>query len=93
MIEPSEARAISSRELGESVRGDFYAGVDLGKHVDHSVIALVRRDEDALRLVGLKIFPLETEYPGIIGYLKVMSERLHTIHRFLSTRRVLGRVF
>jgi len=60
----------------ESVqRGEFYAGVDFGKHEDYSVIAVIQKVEEGFCLVHLKIFPLETSYASVIGYLKALSDR------------------
>lgn len=61
---------ISTRQLGKSA--DYCVVVGLGKKVDHGVVAAIRRDEDLLRLVGMKILPLGTEYTGVIGYLNVL---------------------
>ena len=70
--------------------GDFYAGVDLAKKEDSSVVAVLRKDEDAFRLVHLNVFPQGTEYVGVINYLKALSERLKTIHRFLADQTGVG---
>jgi len=70
--------------------GSFYVGVDLAKKEDFSVVAVLRKDEDAFRLVHLNVFPQGTEYVGIINYLKALSERLKTIHRFLVDRTGVG---
>ena len=70
--------------------GDFYAGVDLAKKEDFSVVAVLRRDPDAFRLIHLKIFPQGTEYVGIINYLKALSERLKTIHKVLVDQTGVG---
>lgn len=70
--------------------GAFYAGVDLAKKEDFSVIAVLRRDPDAFRLIHLKIFPQGTEYVAVINYLKALSERLKTIHRFLLDQTGVG---
>ena len=70
--------------------GSFYAGVDLAKKEDFSVVAVLRKDEDAFRLVHLNVFPQGTEYVGVINYLKALSERLKTIHRFLVDRTGVG---
>lgn len=72
---------------------DFFAGVDLGKKQDFTCVAVVRQYPDALRLCALKSFPLGTEYTGIIGYLKILSERLQTIHRFLIDQTGVGEAF
>ena len=70
--------------------GSFYAGVDLAKKEDFSVVAVLRKDEDAFRLVHLNVFPQGTEYVGVINYLKALSERLKTIHRFIADQTGAG---
>jgi phage FluMu gp28-like protein len=70
--------------------GDFYAGVDLAKKEDFSVVAVLRKDEDAFRLIHLNVFPQGTEYVGVINYLKALSERLKTVHRFLLDQTGVG---
>lgn len=70
--------------------GNFYAGVDLAKKEDFTVVAVLRKDPDAFRLIHLKIFPQGTEYVGIISYLKALSERLKTIHKFLLDQTGVG---
>ena len=72
------------------LRGDFYAGVDLAKKEDFSVVTVLRRDEDAFRLIHLNVFPQGTEYVGVINYLKALSERLRTIHRLLVDQTGVG---
>jgi phage FluMu gp28-like protein len=70
--------------------GHFYAGVDLAKKEDFSVVAVLRKDEDAFRLIHLNVFPQGTEYVGVINYLKALSERLKTVHRFLLDQTGVG---
>jgi phage FluMu gp28-like protein len=70
--------------------GNFYAGIDLAKKEDFSVVAVLRKDEDAFRLVHLNVFPQGTEYVGVINYLKALSERNKTIHRFLVDQTGVG---
>jgi phage FluMu gp28-like protein len=70
--------------------GDFYVGVDLGKKEDYSVVAVLRRDEDAFRLIHLNIFPQGTEYVGVNNYLLALSEHLKTIHRILVDQTGVG---
>jgi len=64
--------------------------VDLAKKEDFSVIALLRKDPDALRLIHLKIFPQGTEYVGVTGYMKALGERIKTIHKFLVDQTGVG---
>ena len=70
--------------------GNFYAGVDLAKKEDFTAVAVLRKDEDAFRLIHLNVFPQGTEYVGIINYLKALSERLKTVHRFLVDQTGVG---
>lgn len=72
------------------LKGNFYVGVDLAKKEDFSVVAVLRKDEDAFRLIHLNVFPQGTEYVGVINYLKALSERLKTIHRFLVDQTGVG---
>ncbi len=71
----------------------IFVGVDLGKKQDNSVIALLRKEDELRRLVALKVFPLETEYVAIIGYLKLLSERVQHVARFLIDQTGVGEAF
>lgn len=62
-------------DFGSIQKGEFYAGVDLGKHQDYSVLAAVRNIHGNFYLVHLKIFPLETSYASVIGYIKALTDR------------------
>jgi len=56
--------------------GDCYAGVDFGKLQDYSVITVLRREGDILKLVYLYQFPLETPYTQVIGHLVRAHQKL-----------------
>jgi phage FluMu gp28-like protein len=51
------------------LRGTFYAGLDVGKQVDHSVLAVVQKINGKRRLVYKHQFPLGTPYPDMIGHV------------------------
>ena len=52
------------------LKGPYYAGLDLGKQVDHSVLAVVQRmQNDQIKLIHKHQFPLGTPYPDVIGYV------------------------
>jgi phage FluMu gp28-like protein len=79
--------------LQQTSRGDYWAGLDLGKKYDYSVLALVRKDGDIYRLVGLKIFPLGTEYTGeagVVGFVRVLTKKLRTVHKILIDQTGVG---
>jgi phage FluMu gp28-like protein len=56
-------------------------GVDLGKYHDYSVVSVVQRDNDTLKLVHIKRFPLKTSYASVIGYIKTLCDRWKTVHK------------
>ncbi|MEM2169679.1 MAG: terminase family protein [Candidatus Bathyarchaeia archaeon] len=77
-------------DYGTQLEGEFYAGVDLGKHQDYSVIAVLKREDDVLKLIHLKRFPLETAYASVIGYLKGLYDNLKTIQSILMDQTGVG---
>ena len=48
---------------------DYYAGVDFGKLADYSVLTVLKREADIVRLVYMYQFPLETPYSQVMGHL------------------------
>jgi len=52
-----------------SLRESFYAGLDVGKQIDHSVLAVVQKINDKRRLVYKHQFPLGTPYPDVMGHV------------------------
>lgn len=65
----------------------------MGKKQDPSALALIRKEKDLHRLVGLKVFPLETEYVAILGFLRLVVERIQRVHRILVDRTGVGEPF
>jgi hypothetical protein len=53
----------------EQLPGKYFAGLDLGKQVDHSVLGVIElTDKNVVRLVHKREFPLGTPYPEVIAY-------------------------
>jgi len=69
--------------------GDYYMGVDLGKLKDYSAVAVVKMEEDLVKLVFLKEFPLETPYSHVIGWI-VCAERRFGFRKILVDRSGVG---
>jgi len=61
--------------------GKFHAGLDLGKHQDYSVLVVTEETRGKNQLRHWKIFPLGTKYATVIGYVKSLTDRWHTIER------------
>ncbi|MCJ7559328.1 hypothetical protein MUO79_01755 [Candidatus Bathyarchaeota archaeon] len=51
------------------LHGSFYAGLDVGKQMDHSVLAVVQKINGKRRLAYKHQFPLGTPYPDVIGHV------------------------
>jgi len=78
--------------VGENVGrfvGDYYMGVDLGKLKDYSAVAIVKREENLVKLVFLKEFPLETPYSHVIGWI-VRAERRFGFRKILVDKSGVG---
>jgi len=56
--------------------GDYYAGADFGKLQDYSVITVLKREGEILKLIYLYQFPLETTYTNVIGHLVRANQKL-----------------
>jgi phage FluMu gp28-like protein len=63
----------------EQPKGEFYVGVDFGKEQDFSVVLVVEKSGQLLRVVHVHRFPLKTEYASVIGYVKSLVDRWHDI--------------
>jgi hypothetical protein len=59
------------------LRRKYFAGLDLGKQVDHSVLAIIElTDKGVVRLVHKREFPLGTPYPEVIAYVAKTHQAL-----------------
>ena len=60
----------------DQLNGRYFAGLDLGKQIDHSVLAIVQvTEQDQVRLIHKRQFPLGTPYPEVTAY----AARVHQI--------------
>jgi hypothetical protein len=54
----------------QQVRRHYFAGLDLGKQIDHSVLTVAElKDKKIVRLVHKRQFPLGTPYQEVIAYI------------------------
>ncbi|MGB9779154.1 MAG: terminase large subunit domain-containing protein, partial [Candidatus Bathyarchaeales archaeon] len=83
----SELQYIDFEELA---RGEFYAGLDLGKYQDYSVLAVVQIEESSIKLIHMNRFPLRTPYASVIGYVKTLSDRWQSIRKVLVDMSGVG---
>ena len=77
-------------DFEERAGGEFYMGIDFGKKVDHSAIAVVEREGDRLLLRHVKQFKLEEPYASVIGYAKTLCDRYHSVFAVHADRTGVG---
>jgi hypothetical protein len=74
----------------EAAKGEFYAGLDLGKYQDYSVLAVVQIEDNSIKLIHMHQFPLRTPYASVIGYVKTLCDRWQTINKVLVDMSGVG---
>jgi len=62
-------------DFEEIHRGKFFGGLDLGKHQDRSAFVVVEDVNGKYLLRHVKVWPLETKYATVIGYVKTLCDR------------------
>ena len=82
--------ALEPFDSEDSARGEFFMGVDLGKHRDHSVVSVVIREKPLLKLVHVKRFPLKTSYASVIGYVKKLCDRWNSVQKVTVDQSGVG---
>jgi len=74
-------KAILSAIGDQLLIGQFFLGCDLGKKRDHSVLAVIRKDGEILKLVFLKRFKLGTELGAVMGAIRILCEKLNIVQK------------
>jgi len=69
--------------------GDYYAGVDFGKLADYSMLTVLKREADIVKLVYMYQFPLETPYSQVIGHL-VRANQKFSFRKMLLDQTGVG---
>ncbi len=82
--------ALEYASFNETIQGELYAGLDLGKHQDPTVLTIIKKEENTLKLIHLHRFPLKTPYATVIGYVKTLCGRWQTIHKILVDMTSIG---
>jgi len=62
--------------IDSSYGGNFYAGLDFAKHQDYTAFVLIEDLETKYFLRYLKIWPHEVPYASVIGWIKVVQDRV-----------------
>jgi phage FluMu gp28-like protein len=66
--------------LQRTFKGEFHLGVDFGKRVDYTALAVIQRlDDEKLRIAYLKQLPLGSEYASAIGWIKRLVEAFNFV--------------
>jgi len=60
----------------EKQAGEFYAGLDLGKKESYSVLIVLNKEAERFKIAFMREFPLNTPYNHVIGYAKILAEKI-----------------
>lgn len=66
---------------GPKHQGRFFGGLDFGKEKDYSAFVVIEQEKDRLVLRHVKVWPHETKYATVIGYVKTLTDRWQTIEK------------
>jgi hypothetical protein len=61
--------------------GRFFGGLDFGKERDHSAFIVIEQVDKRYLLRHVKVWPLETKYASVIGYVKTVADRWHSFEK------------
>ncbi len=73
--------------------GNYYNGCDLGKKLDHSVVAVIDKRDGVVSLLHMKQFKPGTDYSHVMGYLNRLGQRLQTVKRTVIDQTGVGEFF
>lgn len=71
-------------------QGEFYVGLDFGKHGDYTALAIIERVGERYFLRFLKVWPLETPYASVIGFVKQLQDRWESFVKIRADQTGIG---
>jgi hypothetical protein len=69
--------------------GTFHAGLDIGKQIDHSVLAIIQKINNKRKLIYKHQFPLGTPYPDVIGHI-ARANQIFNLTNILADKTGVG---
>jgi len=90
LITLSQDSALEYLDATEPARGEFYIGVDFGKHQDYSVVAVLNKRVNHIHLIHCHQFALETSYGAVIGYIKRLQDNWKNIRVVYADKTGVG---
>ncbi|MGD2201520.1 MAG: hypothetical protein PVJ38_07815 [Candidatus Bathyarchaeota archaeon] len=90
LIALAQDSSLNYNHVGAHLVGDFFVGVDFGKHRDYSVVCVVEKVKGHLYLRLCHRFPLETSYGAVIGFMKRLQDNWPTIHALYADKTGVG---
>ncbi|HSV48766.1 MAG TPA: phage terminase large subunit [Candidatus Acidoferrales bacterium] len=73
----------------EIPKGQYFAGLDLGKLQDHSALAIIQKQDDTYKLVYSYQFPLQMPYTEVINTL-IRADEKFCFKKLLTDQTGLG---
>jgi len=90
LITLSQDSSLEYLSATAKARGEFYVGVDFGKHRDPSVVAIVERLKAHLYLRHCHRFPLGTAYGAVIGYVRRLQDNWRSVWAVFCDKTGVG---
>lgn len=66
---------------GPEHEGQFFGGLDFGKEQDYSAFVVSEKVEGKLLVRHIKVWPHETKYATVIGYVKKIADKWHSFSK------------
>jgi phage FluMu gp28-like protein len=85
----NELELIPTPEHDPIPKGEYYAGADFGKLNDHSAIAILRQEDNTIKLAYLHEFPINTPYSNVIGHITRANKKFN-IEKILVDQTGVG---
>lgn len=82
--------ALNYLPADHGAKGEFYVGVDFGKHIDHSIVSVINLRHGHRYLVHCHRFPLETSYGAVIGYIKMIQDNWRYVRAIYADKTGVG---
>ncbi len=76
--------------VDKGYQGRFFVGLDFGKRGDYSVLAVVEELNNRYFLRFLKVWPLDTPYAAVIGFVKTLQDKWDSFVKVRADQTGIG---
>ena len=77
-------------DADKNFQGRYFCGLDFGKRDDYSVLAIIEELNSRYFLRFLKVWPLETPYATVIGFVKTLQDKWDSFVKIRADQTGIG---